>query len=751
MKTLNARPVRNSYSSIILPRLQVSNGARLFTAVLACAVLCCGCLQPSPAEIQIIGLTYPQARRDSTVDVYHGTKVPDPYCWLEDADSPETQSWVAKQNKLTCDFLAAVPVREKIKTRLTALLNYPRYSAPYKQGGRYFFWKNEGLQNQSVFYVQRTLESEPNVVINPNLLSEDGTVAVTNTAVSEDGALLAYAISRSGSDRQEIKIRTIDSGQDYEETLQWCRFTSIAWKHDNTGFFYNRFPDPNTVAAEDQTNYNRVYWHELGTPQSQDKLVYERPDNKELTFAPLVTEDGKYLILNVHHGTDPKNRVYYQPIAGNGQFIKLLDEADARYDFAGNVESVFYFNTDLNAPRGRIIAIDVNNPSRSNWRTILSQTEDVIDYAAVINNYFVVTYMHDVHDNLKVYDLEGGFIREIPLPALGRVDSLSGKQDDAEMFFSFTSFLFPNTSYRYDFRTEQLTVVQKPEIDFDASDYQTTQVFYHSKDDTRVPMFITHKKGLNLDGNNPTLLFGYGGFNINIRPSFSTSVINWLEMGDVYAVANLRGGSEYGEAWHQAGMLDKKQNVFDDFIAAAEWLNKNKYTNSKKIAINGRSNGGLLVAACMLQRPDLFGAVVCQVPVADMLRYHKFTVGRYWIPEYGNAEASAEQFKFLYAYSPLHNVRKGLDYPPIFVTSADTDDRVVPSHAKKFVATLQAKAAELSCEGKKGGGNPVLLRVETKAGHGGGKPISKVIDEQADIYAFLFRVLNMSNVNAGTP
>ena len=721
--------------------------ARLFTAVFFSVVLCCGCRQLSPTKTQTVKLTYPQARKGPTVDVYHGTEVPDPYRWLEDADAKETQSWVAKQNKLTSSFLAAVPVREKIETRLRNLLNYPRYSAPYKQGSRYFFWKNDGLQNQSVLYFQQTLESKPSVVINPNLLSKDGTIAVSTTAVSEDGALLAYAISRSGSDRQKIKIRTIESREDYEETLQWCRFTRIAWKHDNTGFFYNRFPDPNTVAAEDQTNYNRVYWHKLGTPQSQDQLIYERLDNKELGFAPSITEDGKFLILNVYHGTDPKNRVYYRPIQSNGPFIRLLDDADARYDFVGNVDSVFYFNTDLDAPRGRLIAIDINNPARSNWRTILSQADDVIDYIGFINNHFVVTYMHDVRHKLNIYSLDGAFVREIPLPALGRVGSLSGRQDDTEMFFSFTSFLFPNTSYRYDFRVERLTVFQKPKIDFDPSGYRTIQVFYRSKDGTRVPMFITHKKGLKLDGNNPTLLYGYGGFNINIKPSFSTSVINWLEMGGVYAVANLRGGSEYGEAWHQVGMLDKKQNVFDDFIAAAEWLIENKYTNSKRIAIRGGSNGGLLVAACMLQRPDLFGAVVCQVPVADMLRYHKFTVGRYWIPEYGNAEASAEHFKFLYAYSPLHNVEAGLSYPPIFVTSADTDDRVVPSHAKKFVATLQAKAPVLSCESKNGGENPILLRVETKAGHGGGKPISKVIDEQADIYAFLFKVLDMSHGN----
>ncbi len=711
---------------------------RLLVTMTVSAALCCGCRRPFPTETRPAKLIYPPARKDSTADIYHGVKVPDPYRWLEDADASETQAWVAQQNKLTSDFLTSVTAGEKIKARLTHLLNYPRYSAPYKEGDRYFFWKNEGLQNQSVLYTQKTLEDKLRVVINPNLLSADGTVAVTTTAVSKDGTLLAYALSRSGSDRRDVKIRTIDSSRDYDETLKWCKFTSIAWKHNNEGFFYNRFPDPNTVPPEDQANYNRVYWHKLGTAQSQDRLIYERPDNKELTFDPLITEDGKFLILNVYHGTDPKNRVYYRPVESTAPFIRLLDEADARYDFIGNTDSVFYFNTDLDAPRGRIIAIDTNNPARENWREILPQTDDVIDYVGLINNHFVVAYMHDVHHQLKIYNLDGTFVREITLPTLGTVGGLSGKQDDTEMFFSFTSFLFPTTSYRYDFLTQQLATVHKPKIDFDPSHYETKQVFYHSRDGTRVPMFITHKKGLKLDAGNPTLLYGYGGYNISRKPYFSVYVLTWLELGGVYAVANLRGGGEYGEEWHQAGMLDKKQNVFDDFIAAAEWLIENKYTSPNKLAIRGGSNGGLLVAACMLQRPRLFGAVVCQVPVTDMLRYHKFTVGRYWIPEYGSAEATPQEFKVLYAYSPLHNVKAGVEYPPILVTSADTDDRVVPAHAKKFVAALQAKAA---------GKNPILLRVETKAGHGRGKPISKVIDEQADIYAFLLKTLDLQNNN----
>jgi prolyl oligopeptidase len=710
----------------------------LFLAVIISATIFCGCRKQRPAEISEGELVYPPARKDATVDIYHGIEVADPYRWLEDADSAETLEWVTKQNKLTFSFIATA-AREKIKARLTELWDYPKYSSPSKEGGRYFFWKNDGLQNHFVFYMQEALESKARIVINPNLLSEDGTIAVTTKTVSKDGTIVAYGLSSSGSDWQEVKIRNIDSGRDSDEKLKWCRYAGIAWKHDNEGFFYDRFPEPDTVAAEDRYKYNRVYWHTLGTDQSEDRLIYERPDNKELGFAPSITEDGKFLILHVYHGTDVKNRVYYQPVESPAAFIRLLDDADARYDFIGNVDSLFYFHTDLNAPRGRIIAIDIDNPSRENWREILPERTDVIDYVAFANNHFVVAYLQDVHHKLEIYDTGGTYVRDIPLPTIGTARGLSGKQFDTEMFFSFTSFLFPPTVYRYDFISDEVTVFREPQIDFDASGYETRQVFYHSKDGTRIPMFITHRKGIGLDGNNPTLLYGYGGFSISLRPSFSTSVITWLEQGGIYAVANLRGGGEYGESWHEAGMLDKKQNVFDDFIAAAEWLIDNKYTNPKKLAIRGGSNGGLLTAACMLQRPELFGAVVCGVPVTDMLRYHKFTIGRYWAPDFGNAEASREEFEYLYAYSPLHNVKSGVEYPPILVTTADTDDRVVPSHAKKFVATLQGQAW---------GKNPILLRVETKAGHGSGKPTTKRIEALTDVYAFLFKILDTAYQNS---
>jgi len=690
-----------------------------------------GCL----ARVSLRALSYPRTRTDSVVDDYHGTKVADPYRWLENAESRETRRWVLEQNRLTFRLLRAIPARDKIKTRLTELLNYPRYSVPHKESSRYFFTKNDGLQNQSVLYMQTRLDGEPKIILDPNSLSKDGTVALTNQVPSKDGTLLAYGLSSRGSDRQEIRIRRVDGGQDHDEVIKWCKFAGIAWKADNQGFFYDRFPEPGTVPKEDESNYSRVYWHRLGTSQSDDRLIYERPDDKELGLHPIVTEDGKYLVLYVYRGTEPKNRIYYREAESDSPFVRLLDKADARYDFIGNVGPVFYFQTDLDAPRGRVIAIDTRRPDRESWREILPQQNDVISFVTMVNHQLVVAWMHDVYHQLKIYNLDGTFVREIELPALGSISGLSGKPQDTEMFFAYTSFLFPTNIYRYDFQAERLSLFRRAEIAFDPSPYETRQVFYHSKDGARIPMFITHKKGLKLNGDNPTLLYGYGGFNAEITPHFSVPVVVWLEHGGVYAVANIRGGGEYGEAWHQAAVRERRQSAFDDFLAAAQWLVENKYTRPSRLAIQGQSNGGLLVAACMVQRPDFFGAVLCQVPVTDMLRYHKFTVGRYWVPEFGNAEASADQFKTLHAYSPLHNVRAGVNYPPILVTTADTDDRVVPSHGRKFVAALQ----------RAGGKNPVLLRTDIRAGHGFGKPMSKIIEEQSDIYGFLFETLGVAD------
>jgi prolyl oligopeptidase len=677
---------------------------------------------------------YPPARVSDTVDDYFGTKVADPYRWLEDASSEETVKWVDAENELTRKFLDAVPARKGIEERLTQLWNYPRYSLPYKEGDRYFFYKNDGLQNQSVLYMQKTLTSEPVVVLDPNTWSPDGTVALSTTSYSKDGTLIAYGVSERGSDWQKIKVRGIDAKKDYDDLLQNCRFASIAWKPDNSGFYYDRYPEEGSVPEEDRNSYDRVYWHTLGTPQSSDVLVYEDPAHKEWGFGPAISDDGKYLMLYVYHGTDPRNGIYYREVTSDGDFVKLLPLEEAKYAPIDNIGTVVYMLTDLDAPKGKIVAVDLAKPDKANWREVIPQGADPISSASMINNQLVVVYMKDAHDVAKIYDTDGKFDRDLELPTIGSIAGISGKRKDTEMFFGFTSFTYPTTQFRYDFKKKEVSVFRKPEIKFDGTGYETKQVFYKSKDGTKVPMFITCKKGIKLDGSNPTILYGYGGFNISMTPYFSVVNLLWFENGGIFALANIRGGDEYGEEWHQGGILDRKQNVFDDFIAAAEWLIANKYTSTPRLAIEGGSNGGLLTAACMIQRPDLFGAVISQVPVTDMLRYHKFTIGKYWASDYGTSDDPA-QFKFLYAYSPVHNVKKGVVYPPTLITTADTDDRVVPMHGKKFAAALQAADA---------GDNPILIRIETKAGHGGGKPTSKRIEEAADTYAFLFKVFGMN-------
>lgn len=679
--------------------------------------------------------TYPQIKKDQIVDNYHGQQIKDPYRHLEDPDSSSTIEWVNQQNQLTQNFIKG-QTRQKINKQLTTMWNYPRYSLPSRSGNYYFFWKNSGLQNQPVLYIQESLQGDARVLLDPNQLSKDGTISISTHKPSDDGKLMAYGLSQSGSDWQEIRIKNTQTLQDFDEVIKWTKFTGIAWTKDNKGFFYNRFPETGTVSKEDEFNYSKVYWHEVGTPQSKDILVYERPDAKELNFYPFITEDGQYLVLHIYQGTSSKNRIYYRKINDNGPFVKLLDDNDADYSFIGNQGPKFYFRTDKNAPRKRMIAIDLSRPDKQDWQEIIPEGEDIISFASLTNKKkeFVVVYLHNAHHLMKRYDLNGKLIASVELPTIGSVSGMTGKEKDTEIFISFTSFLYPSSVFRYDFKSQKLSMFRKPAVNIDASQFETRQVFYPSKDGTKVSMFITHKKGIKLDGSHPTLLYGYGGFNLSLTPAFSISRLNWIQQGGIFVLSNLRGGGEYGESWHKSGMLEKKQNVFDDFISAGEWLIANKYTSTSKLAIQGGSNGGLLVAATMLQRPDLFGAVICQVPVIDMLRYHKFTVGRYWVPEYGNAEKDPEHFKFMYAYSPLHNVKKNIKYPPILVTTADTDDRVVPLHAKKYVATLQEAS---------NGENLILLRVETKAGHGSGKPTSKVIDEQSDIFAFLYRLFEM--------
>lgn len=679
---------------------------------------------------------YPTPRKAEQFDDYHGTTVADPYRWLEDPDSEETQEWVKAQNEITFKFLQEIPLRETLKERLTKLWDYEKYSIPFKQGNRYFYYKNDGLQNQSVLYTLNSLDGEPRELLDPNKLSEDGTVALSGTAISEDGNLLAYGLSSSGSDWQEWKVRDIETGQDLNEHLQWIKFSGASWTHDNQGFFYSRYDEPNEATKLEDANYfQKLYYHKLGTPQSEDILIYHRPDQKEWGFAGGVSEDGKYLIISVWLGTDPKNLVFYKDLTDpNSQVIELINEFEASYSFIDNEDTLFWFRTDLNAPRGRIIAIDITKPSKENWQEIIPQTDEVLESIGLLNNQFVADYLKDARTQVKIFNLDGSFVREVELPGIGSAGGFGGKRYDTETFYNFTSFTFPATIYRYDMITGKSTLFRKPNVDFNPEEYETKQIFYPSKDGTQVPMFITHKKGIQLDGNNPTYLYAYGGFSISLTPWFSVGQLIWMELGGILAIANLRGGGEYGEDWHQAGMKHKKQNVFDDFISAAEWLIENKYTQPKKLAIGGGSNGGLLVGACITQRPELFGAAIPDVGVMDMLRFHKFTIGWAWCSEYGSPE-NPEDFNILYSYSPLHNLKPNTAYPATMVTTADHDDRVVPAHSFKFAATLQENHT---------GENPVLIRIETKAGHGAGKPTAKIIEELADKWAFLARVLGIA-------
>ena len=704
-------------------------GGLLLTGMFTSAV-------PAPAQT----LQYPAARKSDVVDDYHGTRVPDPYRWLEDPDSPESRAWIEAQNRLTAAYLAEIPARATIRQRLTKLWNYPKYGAPFRKAGRYFFLKNDGLQNQSVLYKQASLEATPETLLDPNILSEDGTVALSTLAVADNGRLLAYGTAASGSDWEEFRVRDVVTARDLSDHLKWIKFSGASWTKDGAGFFYSRYPEPTDKALTDVNRFQRLYYHRLGTDQAQDVLVYERPDQPDWGMNGEVTDDGRYAVLTVWLGTDRRNRVYYRDLKDprhpriTGEVVRLLDDFDASYAFVGNDGPVFYFLTDLDAPRKRVIAIDTRHPERGRWRELIPQGQDVLEGVQIIHDTFVANYMHDASSRLRLFALDGRMLKDLELPTLGSIGSISGERKDDEMFYAFTSFLYPTTIFRYDFKSGATSVFKAPTIDFDPSRYETKQVFYTSKDGTRVPMFITYKKGLTLDGSNPTYLYGYGGFNISLTPSFSVAMLVWLEMGGVYAVPNLRGGGEYGEEWHQGGMHEKKQNVFDDFIAAAEYLIAQGYTSPAKLAIAGGSNGGLLVGAAMTQRPELFGAALPAVGVMDMLRFHKFTIGWAWVTDYGSAD-SAAQFPYLYKYSPLHNIRAGTRYPATLVTTADHDDRVVPGHSFKFTATLQAAQA---------GPQPVLIEIETKAGHGAGKPTSKVIEEQADRIAFLVRNLGMT-------
>ena len=682
-------------------------------------------------------IKYPESRRADTVETLHGRAVPDPYRWLEDPNSPETRAWIEAQNTLTFGFLEQIPSRAAIKDRLTRLWNYERYGAPSREGGWYVFAKNDGLQNQSVIYRTRALDAPAEILIDPNTLSKDGTVALGSLSFTDDGRYVAYSLTASGSDWLEWRVRDVATGRDLPDVLRWSKFSGAAWLKDGSGFYYGRFDAPRD--GETYTGVNRfqkVFFHKLGTPQDADVLVYERKDQPDWTFASEVTEDGRFLLIYQSEGTKPENRVFVKDLSTPGAPIQpFLDQFDADYTVVGNDAERFYVLTDKDAPRRKVVAIDLARPAPAGWATLIPEGEgrSVIDAVEMVADRFVVQWLTDAHEVVKVYRADGRFEREIALPAIGSVGAFSGKRDHQEGFYSFSSFAYPGVVYRHDFATGTSHVFKQPAVDFAPEAFETVQVFYPSKDGTKVPMFLTYKKGLERDGQNPTYLYGYGGFNVPMTPGFSPALIAWMEMGGIYAQASLRGGSEYGREWHDAGRLGNKQNVFDDFIAAAEYLIAGKYTSTPKLAIAGGSNGGLLVAACLTQRPDLFGAALPAVGVLDMLRFHKFTIGWAWKSDYGDPDVAAD-FETLLAYSPLHNLKAGTHYPPTLITTSDHDDRVAPAHSFKFAAALQAA---------QGGPAPVLIRIETKAGHGAGKPTTKIIEERADIYAFLVRTLGM--------
>lgn len=678
-------------------------------------------------------LTYPETAKTDVVDTYFGTSVPDPYRWLENDTSAQTAAWVAAQNKVTGEYLSKIPFRGALLRRLTAVADYEKIGAPAKKHGKYYFYKNDGLQNQSVLYVQDSLNGEARVMLDPNKLSADGTVALTGTSFSHDGKYMAYTISRSGSDWTEIYVIDTESGQTLDDHIVWAKFTGAAWHGD--GFYYSAYDAPEAGKEYSNVNENhKIYYHKLGTPQSADRLVYENKAYPKRFYSASVSDDET--LLFVYESGDG---------AGNALYVKDLTKPDApltamatdmRYQYypVETIDGKTYIFTNYGAPRYRIMATTAAKPAQKDWTEVVAEGQSVLSGVQVIGGKLLLTYDKDVANHAYVYSLDGKMEHEVNLPGLGSV-GFSGDKDDRECFFTFTSFTIPGAVYRYDIGQNTYSLLRAPKVDFDSDGFITEQVFYPSKDGTRIPMFLTYKKGLKRDGRNPVYLYGYGGFNISLNPGFSSSRIPFLESGGIYAQANLRGGGEYGEEWHQAGTKMRKQNVFDDFIAAAEWLIKNGYTGKDKIAIVGGSNGGLLVGACMTQRPDLFRVAVPQVGVMDMLRYHKFTIGWNWASDYGTSDDSKEMFEYLKSYSPLHNLKKGTRYPATLVTTADHDDRVVPAHSFKFAATLQ------ECND---GTHPTLIRIDRKAGHGAGKPMSKVLEEQADIYGFIMHNLGMN-------
>ncbi|MEM7453598.1 MAG: prolyl oligopeptidase family serine peptidase [Planctomycetota bacterium] len=689
-------------------------------------------------------MNYPEARTVDQVDEYFGELVADPYRWLEDdvRVSDEVKTWVDAQNDMTFDYLESLESRDAIRSRLTELWNYARYGVPFKtSGGRYFFQMNTGLQNQPVLYMMSNLDAEPEVLIDPNEWSEDGTTALSGMAFSADGKYLAYGVQKAGSDWRTWRVMEIDTRTVLEDEINWIKFGGGDWSADSRGFFYNRYDEPDSEDQFQALNKNqKVFYHRIGTTQAEDILIHADPDHPDWGFSPTVTDDGKYLVLTVWVGTDDRYRILYKRLGDDGQavtdhrMVELIDNFDNEFTFIGNDGPVFYFKSDVEAAKKCILAIDVGNPARENWKTIIPESTDAMESASMVGDYFICDYLEDARTVVKIFDLDGNFVRNVEFPGIGSASGFSGKRSHTETFYTFSSFNRPPAIYHYDLVNGEATQFRQAEVDFDPEDYVVEQVFYESKDGTRVPMFIAYKKGIELNGNNPTLLYGYGGFNISLPPGFSVARLQWMEMGGVFAVANLRGGGEYGKDWHKAGTKTQKQNVFDDFIAAAEWLIENKFTSPQHLGIQGRSNGGLLVGACMTQRPELYGACLPGVGVMDMLRFQEFTAGKFWVDDYGSSTASAEEFQALRAYSPYHNIDDGVSYPPTLVVTADHDDRVVPGHSFKFMARLQAAQA---------GNHPALIRIEVDAGHGAGIPTDKKIAEVADEWTFLAENLGL--------
>ena len=691
---------------------------------------------PVAAQPSYPKLSYPEAPTSSQTDKYHGTVVADPYRPLENADSPATQQWVEKENQLTFGYLNQLPGREAIKAQLTKLWNYEKFDNFTKVGPHYFFFHNSGLQNQSVLYVTDSLEGTPRELIDPNTYRQDGTAALHGIAPSWDGALLGYAVSQAGSDWAEWHIRDVATGKDLPDVIRWTKSGSLAWTPDNKAFYYSRYPEPApgellTAAALNQ----KIYFHKLGTDASADTLIFEQPAHTSWSAHALMMEGGHYLIYEIYAGIPGKNRLAFQDLhAEKPRIVDLIADESGGYDPMGVVGDTLYVNTNNGAPRGRVVAIDLQHPERANWKEVVPEQKETLEAVEIADGRMLLGYMKDAHSTARLVTLEGKPLQTVAFPGLGTATFFGAHLKDKELFYSFSSYTLPPAVYRLDMSTGKSSVVRQSKVSADMGQFETTQVFYPSKDGTKIPMFLNYRKGIKQDGTNPTLLYAYGGFAYSETPHFTPAIVEWMQMGGIYATANLRGGSEYGEAWHQAGMRDKKQNVFDDFIAAGEWLIANKYTATSKLAIFGGSNGGLLVGAVLNQRPELFGAAMPAVGVMDMLRFHRFGFGTQWVGEYGSPD-NAEDFAVLRRYSPLHNLRKGGQYPPTMITTADHDDRVMPGHSLKYAAALQ-KAQE--------GPAPILIRVETRAGHGAGMPTAKRIDEWVDRLLFLKQNLGMN-------